>query len=103
MPTIDFFEKEVKRLQERFNETLGQAKNVNVTVRYAALLAICRIDLIARSIRVTSDEQTKAQMTKELCKQREGMNRFFDLIESQQERRKHHGYGQRKHYATTGG
>ena len=42
MTTIDFFEKEVKRLQERFNATFGQAKTVNVTVRYLAILAICR-------------------------------------------------------------
>ena len=103
MPTIDFFEKEVKRLQQRFNETLGQAKTISVMVRYVTILTICRMDLIARSIKESADEQTRAKMTKEFCNKREGLNKFFDLMESQQTRRNQHGYEQRKRCATTGG
>lgn len=103
MTTIDFFEKEVKRLQERFNATFGQAKIVNMRARYLAIFAICRADILARSVRETSDEKRIAEMTREFCSIRKVINQLFDLIESQQERRGHDGYGQRKHSATAGG
>ena len=103
MPTIDFFEKEVKRLQERFNETIGQERTMNMGARYLAILAICRSDILARSVRETSDEKRIAEMTREFCSIRRVMNQLFDLIESQQERRRHDGNGQRKQSATAGG
>lgn len=89
MTTIDFFEREVKRLQERFNATFGQAKTASMRARYLTILAICWVDLIARSIRETSDEKRIGEMTRKFCKEREGLNKFFDLIESQQERSRH--------------
>ena len=89
MTTIDFFEKEVKRLRERFNATFGQAKTVNMKARSLTILAISWADFLARTIRETSDEKRIGEMTREFCKIREGLNRFFDLIESQQERRGH--------------
>lgn len=57
MTTIDFFEKEVKRLQERFNATFGQAKTANMMARSLTIMAICWVDILARSIRETSDEK----------------------------------------------
>ena len=87
--TIDFFEKEVKRLQERFNATIGQERTVNMRARYLAILALCRAGILARSVRETSDEKRIGEMTREFCNVREALNRFFDLIESQPERRGH--------------
>ena len=89
MTAIDFFEKEVKRLQERFNATIGQERTMNMRARYLAILAICRSDILARSVRETSDEKRIGEMTREFCNVREGLNRFFDLVESQPERRGH--------------
>ncbi len=89
MTTIDFFEKEVKRLRERFNATFGQAKTVNLKARYLAIMAISWADFLARTIRETSDEKRIAEMTREFCTIREAMNKFYDLFESQQERRGH--------------
>jgi hypothetical protein len=93
VPTIDFFEKEVKRLRERFNATFGQAKTVNMKARSLTIMAISWVDFLARTIRETSDEKRIGEMTREFCKIREAMNKFFDLFESQQERR---GHGQTK-------
>ena len=84
--TIDFFEKEVKRLQDRFNENLGKAKTVNMGVRTLAILAICRADIITKSIRETSDEKRTGEMTREFCRIRVVMNGLFDLMESNKER-----------------
>ncbi|MFZ4438057.1 MAG: hypothetical protein ACOYOS_06480 [Syntrophales bacterium] len=84
---IDFFEKEVKRLQERFNATFGQEQTVNMRARYLVILAICRAGMLARSARETSDEKRIGEMTREFCSVREAVNMCFDLIEPQQERR----------------
>ena len=89
MTAIDFFEKEVKRLQERFNTAFGQAKTVNMMARSLTILTICRVDLLARSARETSDEKRMGELTREFCHVREVLNRFFDLIESEPERRGH--------------
>ena len=88
MTAIDFFEKEVKRLQERFNATFGQERTVNMRSRYLAILAVCRAGILARSVREMSDEKRIGEMTREFCNVREVLNRFFDLIESQPERRR---------------
>lgn len=103
MTTIDFFEKEVKRLQERFNETIGQERAMNMGARHLAILAICRAGILARSAREMSDAKRVSEMTREFCGIRKVMNQLFDLIESQRERRRHDGYGQGKHSATAGG
>jgi hypothetical protein len=86
---IDFFEKEMKRLQERFNTTFGQAKTVNMMARSLTVLAISWAEVLARTIRVTSDEKRIGEMTREFCRVREGLNKFFDLFESQKERSRH--------------
>ena len=83
---IDFFEKEVKRLQDRFNETVGKAKTVNMRIRTLAILAICHADIITKSIRETSDEKRIGEMTREFCRIRGVMNGLFDLMESNKER-----------------
>lgn len=86
MATIDFFEKEVKRLEERFNEAFGQAKTLNMRVRTLAILAICRAGILARTVRETLDEKKTGEMTREFCRIREVMNGLFNLIESGPER-----------------
>jgi hypothetical protein len=83
---IDFFEKEVKRLQERFNATFGQEKTVNMTARYLTILAICQAGILARSVRGTSDEKRIGEMTREFCSAREILNGLFDHFEPQTER-----------------
>jgi hypothetical protein len=99
---IDFFEKEVKRLQERFNATIGQEPTMNMRARHLAIMAICWADILARSVRETSDKKKIGEMTREFCNVREGLNRFFDLIEPQPERREH-GNEEGKHSAAAGG
>ena len=102
MTAIDFFEKEVKRLQERFNATFGQEPSMNMRARYLAILAVCWADILARSARQTSDKKKIGEMTREFCNVREALNRVFDLIEPQPERREH-GYEEGKHSAAAGG
>ena len=102
MTAIDFFEKEVKRLQERFNGTFGQEPTVNMRARHLAILAICRAGILARSVRETSDEKRIGELTREFCNVREALNMCFDLIEPQPERREHE-YATDKRRAVAGG
>ena len=102
MTAIDFFEKEVKRLQERFNATIGQQRTVNMRARHLAILALCRAGILARSVREMSDEKRIGEMTREFCNVREALNRFFDLIESQPERRGHEQTTDRHNIAAGG-
>ena len=102
MTAIDFFEKEVKRLQERFNATFGQEPTMNMRARYLAILAVCWADILARSVRETSDEKRIGELTREFCNVREALNMCFDLIEPQPERREHE-YATDKRRAVAGG
>lgn len=86
---IDFYEKEVERLTIRFNRVFGDRAVCDLQSRYASILAICRAGMIARSIRDMPDEKEIGDMTREFCHLREILNRFFDLVESQTERRRH--------------
>ena len=101
MTVIDFFEKEVKRLQERFNATFGQERTMNMRARYLAILAICQAGILARSVRETSDEKSIGEMTREFCNIREVMNGLFDRIESDQERSEQR-YVKTRHVAAGG-
>jgi hypothetical protein len=100
--TIDFFEKEVKRLQERFNATIGQEPTANMRARHLAILAICWADILARSVKKASDEKRIGEITREFCNVREGLNRFFDLIEPQPERREHDHATDKRRFAAGG-
>jgi hypothetical protein len=90
---IDFFEKEVEKLQDRFNKTFGMQRVCDVRARCQSIFTICRADFITRCIRDETDEKRIGDMTREFCKIRDGMNKFFDMFELQLERR---------HYAETG-
>ena len=102
MTAIDFFEKEVKRLQERFNGTFGQEPTVNMRARHLAILAICRAGILARSVRQTSDEKRIGVLTREFCNVREALNMCFDLIEPQPERRGHEHATDKRRVAASG-
>ena len=84
---IDFFEKEVEKVTTRFNMLYGGRTVCDIRSRYLCILAICRAMTIAKSVRETPDEKHIGEMTREFCCIREVLNGFFDLMESQQERR----------------
>ena len=50
MPTIDFFDREVRSAQDRFNETFGKLVVCNIRTRQLVILSIVRMGLLARKI-----------------------------------------------------
>jgi nucleoside-diphosphate-sugar epimerase len=84
---VDFFEKEVEKLTIRFNRVYGTRAVFDLRSRYATIMAICRAMTIAKSVRDAPDEKRIGEMTREFCRIRGVLNGFFNLMESQQERR----------------
>jgi nucleoside-diphosphate-sugar epimerase len=99
---INFFEKEVEKLSIRFNSVFGEQTVCDLRSRYLSIFAICRAGIIARYIRDETDEKRIGDMTREFCKIRDGMNRFFDMFESQLERRRYAETGDSKRISASG-
>lgn len=99
---IDFFEKEVERLTIRFNKVFGDQVIFDHQARYASILAICRAGMLIKSIRNISDEKQISALTREFCRIRKGLNRFFDHMESQSGRRMNE-HTKDKYHAAAGG
>lgn len=96
---IDVLDKETEKLQARFNKNFGDHAIGDIQFRYLSILAICRAELLCRSIRVISDEKQIGEMTHEFCNIRDVLNRFFDFIESQKGDKRHGNTGDRQSLA----
>jgi len=99
---IDFFEKEVEKLSIRFNSVFGEQTVCDIRSRYLSIFAICRVGVIARCIKDETDEKRIGDMTREYCRIRDVMNRFFDMLESQLEGRRYAETGNRSRIAASG-
>ena len=81
--TVDFFEKEVIKARQRFNETFGRLTVCNLDARYSAILSICRLGILGRRI-----SETKAKDSiHTFIRIRDVLNHGFTLIEKERERR----------------
>ena len=54
---IDFFQKEVRKAEQRFNETFGATQIVNLSARFNVIFAIINLGLIAKEINKQSIKQ----------------------------------------------
>ena len=99
---IDFFEKEVERLESRFDKLFGGQVVCDLRSRYATFLTICQAGILARSIRDVTDENRISDMAREFCHIRNALNKFFDSMESQQERRFYANTGNNDRIASSG-
>lgn len=80
MPTIDFFDREVRSAQDRFNETFGKLKVCNIRTRQLVILSIIRLGTLARKINAND----KAQVQDKIRTFMETKNRlqgYFDAAE----------------------
>ena len=99
---IDFFEKEVERLESRFDKLFGGQVVCDLRVRQAAILSICRAGIITWAIRDSGDAVRTSDLTREFSRIRDVLNRFFDLMESQQERRRYARTGNNERASASG-
>ena len=99
---IDFFEKEVEKLRIRFNKVYGASPVFDIQSRNATIMTICRAGMLVRCIKETSDAKQIGAISREFYRIRKGLNRFFDQMESQQERMRHRKTRERQNIAASG-
>ena len=96
--SIDFFELELKKAQDRFNKTFGTTTVCNLKLRQSVILAICFMGTAARKIKNSTKKDNVREEIKKFMKTRRILDNLFDQFERKhQERRKHastHSYGQ---------
>ena len=83
---IDFFEREVTKTQDRFNETFGQLEVCDIKTRQAVILSIISLARLAKKIRVSRDKK----MIQKFMRTKTALNGVFDPIEHSINERRHH-------------
>jgi hypothetical protein len=79
---VNFFDREVKKLQKRFNNTFGTLVVCNLTLRYSAILAICWLGVLRRRIKETRDREKARDYIREFVEGRAVLNDFFSSTET---------------------
>jgi len=87
---IDYFGKEVEKLQERFNETYGVMVVCNLKLRQAAILSIIKLSLLCRKITAKSKDDAR-QDIQEFIRIRNTLNNHFKMLEEHLKERRDHG------------
>ena len=82
---FDFFEKEVERLQKRFNYVFGDRTVFDIRARQLCILAICRAAIVSRQISMSTDAKETPKMSREFRRIREGLHRCFDRMAKEPE------------------
>jgi len=106
---IDFFQKEVTKVQGRFNETFGETQVVNLSTRFNVIFSIINLGLIAKEIKkqsIKKNGKKDIEKVKEFMRTKEILNKVFDNFEKdlnqtsqqtkQQERRNDHANATKK-------
>ncbi len=80
---VDFFEKEVSKAQDRFNQTFGRLTVCDIRTRQQAMLKIIRMSLIRNRI---IQERVKEKIIQERSKfviTRNWLHNLFNRVESE--------------------
>ena len=83
---IDFFEKEVEKSQERFNQTYGVMVVCNLKLRQAAILSVISLGLLCRKITAAKRKHEMKDDIQAFMRIRNTLNNHFNLLI---ERRRH--------------
>ena len=87
---VDFFEKEIKKLTMRFNK-ISDNPVCDMKIRCSTILSIVQAGLLVREIRSSTDEERIKKATRDFRHVRDVLNRFFDSVEKQAERKAYAG------------
>ena len=88
---IDFFEKEVTKARERFNQTFGVLDVCDLKSRQSTILAICSLGLIAGRIRKAKKKDDVRDEIKQFMRTRTILDSVFKQFQNDQ--------GERRDYA----
>ncbi len=85
---VNFFEKELLQVQDKFNETFGRRTICDIRLRVAVILAVCRLGILEKKI---SNEPIKENVRPDIIafmRIKGKLNEVFEQI-MQHERRNH--------------
>ena len=85
---IDFFEKELTKVQHRFNSILGNLMVCDLTLRQKLILAICWMGVLKRKIHQAPDKDLVREEIQKFIKYRNLVNETFNNIEEELEQRR---------------
>ena len=80
---VNFFEREVRKARQRFNETFGRQTVCSLDVRYSAILSICWLGILGNKIKEAEGKEKARDSINEFIRIRDVLNNFFNLIEKQ--------------------
>lgn len=82
MPTIDFFDREVRSAQDRFNETFGRLVVCNIRTRQLVILSIVRMGLLARKINTEYQDQERRDKIRTFMQIKTRLQDYFNATEA---------------------
>ena len=86
--TIDFFEKEVIKARERFNQTFGVLDVCDLKSRQSTILAISSLGLIAGKIKKAKNKDDVKDEIKQFMRTRTILDSVFKQFQKDQEERR---------------
>jgi len=81
---LKFFEKELQKVQERFNQTFGIMPVCDLRLRQSLILSICHLGCLAKKIAETKSRDQPHTIIARFMRTRNAINRIFDQIENYQ-------------------
>ena len=86
--TIQIFEKELMKIQDKFNELLGNLSNCDVQMRSNVILCIVGLGLLSRKIRNASNRNEARDEIRNFIKHRDIINNYFKNVQEDLEERR---------------
>ena len=77
---IDFFESEVTKVQERFNQTYGMMVVCNLKFRQAAILSIVNLNLLYKKITAAKSKDEVRQDIQQFIRVRNILTSHFKIL-----------------------
>ncbi len=82
---VEFFEKELFRVQERFNQTFGTMPTCNPTLRAKVVFAIVQMCILKNKIK----EENRREDISKFVRTKSRLERIFEKLTTEKERKKH--------------
>ena len=87
---IDFFEKELTAVRQRFNQTLGKLAVCNLKTRYQVIIAIIQMGLLTKKIARTKDKSRVRDDIRMFIRIKNTLMTIFSTTEKIWQERRHY-------------
>jgi hypothetical protein len=92
---VDFFEKELAAVRERYNQTFGNQVVCNIETRYRVIIAIVHMGVLAKKIEKTKDKAQAREDIRLFIKIKNTLMTIFSTAEKIYQQRRRYDNGNR--------